>query len=111
MWRRPAVTIPMLIAVILTLPLRAQQKTVGPSSAGPRPNAVRPYGACAATALAPPGAQQRIVAPTLRSAHADLKVSSATQGFSPAVSTGINGSRNHQSERNQVLRASSARTR
>jgi hypothetical protein len=44
MRRRLVVTILMLvIALILTLPVRAQQKTVGPSSAGPRPNAVRPY--------------------------------------------------------------------
>ena len=65
MWRRPVVTILMLvIPTILTLPLRAQQKSAGPSSAGPRPNAVRPYVACAAAALAPPGAQEKIVAPT-----------------------------------------------
>ena len=52
MRRRPAVTILMLvIVVILTLPLRAQQK---------------------------------IVAPTFRSACADLKVSATTAGFSPA---------------------------
>src|SRR5208337_3643698 len=52
MWRRPVVTILMLvIALILTLPLRAQQK---------------------------------IVAPTFRSACADLKVSATTQGISPA---------------------------
>jgi hypothetical protein len=44
MRRRPVVTILMLIiAMILTAPLRAQQKSVGPSGAGPRPNAVRPY--------------------------------------------------------------------
>ena len=64
MWHRPVVIILMLIiAMILALPLRAQQNPVapgfsparayvGPSSAGPRPNAVRPYVACAA-ALAP----------------------------------------------------------
>jgi hypothetical protein len=59
--RRPVVTILMLIiAVILTLPLRAQQKNVGPSSAGPRPNAVRPYVACAGAMPAlPPRAQQK----------------------------------------------------
>ncbi|HMD85132.1 MAG TPA: hypothetical protein VKO18_10585 [Terriglobia bacterium] len=35
----------------------AQQKTVGPSGAGPRPNAVRPYVARAAAVLPPPGVQ------------------------------------------------------
>src|SRR5208283_3334467 len=61
MWRRPVVTTLMLIiAVILTLPLRVQQKSVGPSGAGPRPNAVRPYVACAAAMPAlPPRAQQK----------------------------------------------------
>jgi len=61
MRRRPVVTILMfVIAMILTLPLRAQQKSVGPSSAGPRPNAVRPYIACAAAMPAlPPRAQQK----------------------------------------------------
>jgi len=38
----------------------AQQKNAGPSSAGPRPNAVRPYVACAAAMPAvPPRAQQK----------------------------------------------------
>ena len=61
MWRRPVVTILMfVIAMILALPMRAQQKSVGPSSAGPRPNAVRPYVACAAAMAAlPPRAQQK----------------------------------------------------
>jgi len=61
MWRRPFVTIRILvIPMILTLPLRAQQRHVGPSGAGPRPNAVRPYAACAAAMPAlPPRAQQR----------------------------------------------------
>ena len=89
MWRQPLVTILMLIiAMILTLPMRAQQKpvgpglsparadvaaslprhggvkpplrNVGPSGAGPRPNAVRPYVACAAAVSAlPPRAQQK----------------------------------------------------
>src|SRR5271157_2432041 len=61
MWRRPFVTIRILvIPMILTLPLRAQQRHVGPSGAGPRPNAVRPYAACAAAMPAlPPQAQQR----------------------------------------------------
>jgi len=63
----------LLISVIpntLALPLRAQQKSVGPSSAGPRPNAVRPYVACAAAALTPPGVLQNAVAPGLSPARA-----------------------------------------
>ena len=49
MRRRPVVTIVILvISIILTPPRRAQQNSVGPSGAGPRPNAVRPYVACAA---------------------------------------------------------------
>ena len=49
MWRRPVTNIVLLtITVILTPPLLAQHMNVGPSSAGPRPNAVRPYVACAA---------------------------------------------------------------
>src|SRR5271157_5445281 len=61
MRRRPVVTILMLIvAMILTLPLQAQQKNVGPSGAGPRPNAVRPYVACAGAMPAlSPQAQQK----------------------------------------------------
>ena len=35
-------------ALVFALPAWARQKNVGPSSAGPRPNAVRPYIACAA---------------------------------------------------------------
>src|SRR5271157_1089537 len=69
MWRRPVVTILMLIiAVILPLAPRAQQKNVGPSGAGPRPNAVRPYVASAAqtggaTTAAPakPFTQEQVV--------------------------------------------------
>ncbi|HMD86252.1 MAG TPA: hypothetical protein VKO18_16285 [Terriglobia bacterium] len=37
----------------------AQQKNVGPSSAGPRPNAVRPYVACAAAMPALPARAQQ----------------------------------------------------
>ena len=49
MWRRPVVTTLMLmIALILALPAGAREKNVGPSGTGPRPNAVRPYVACAA---------------------------------------------------------------
>jgi len=67
MWRRPVVPVLMLIpAMILALPARAQQRNVEPSGAGPRPNAVRPYVACAAaTAAPPPRAQQQPVAPGL----------------------------------------------
>jgi len=61
MWRRAVLTILMLmIALILALPASAREKNVGPSGAGPRPNAVRPYVACAAAMAAlPPQAQQK----------------------------------------------------
>jgi len=61
MWRRPVITIVLLIiTVILASTLGARQKNVGPSSAGPRPNAVRPYVACSAAMPAlPPRAQQK----------------------------------------------------
>jgi hypothetical protein len=49
LWRRPVVTILMLMtALILVLPAGARPKDVRPSGAGPGPNAVRPYVACAA---------------------------------------------------------------
>jgi hypothetical protein len=62
MWCRPVISILMfLIAMILPLPLRAQQESVGPSGAGPRPNPpIRmadrgdPYVACAAAMPALP---------------------------------------------------------
>jgi len=75
----------LILATALTFALSAwaRQKSVGPSSAGPRPNAVRPYVACAAAALAPPGAQQKIVAPTLRSARADVAASLPRHGGVP----------------------------
>ncbi|MGA3324546.1 MAG: hypothetical protein ABSF45_08730 [Terriglobia bacterium] len=38
----------LAMALVFALPAWAQQKSVGPSGAGPRPNAVRPYVACAA---------------------------------------------------------------
>ena len=45
----PGTTVLMfIIAVIPAPPASARQKNVGPSGAGPRPNAVRPYVACAA---------------------------------------------------------------
>jgi len=48
MWRRPAVTIlNLFLLVMMPLPARAR-RNVGPSSVGPRPNAVRPYIARAA---------------------------------------------------------------
>ena len=73
MWRQPVVSILTLItAMILTLPVQARQKSVGPSGAGPWPNArrrhsgfgasatVRPYIACAGALPAlPPQAQQK----------------------------------------------------
>jgi len=90
-------------AVLLSaLSAWAEQKRVGPSSAGPRPTAARPYVACAAAVLAPPGVPQKPlapglspagnVAPTFRacpeqgegSAHADLKVSATTAAPEPA---------------------------
>ena len=47
-------------AWVFALSAWAQPKTVGPSSAGPRPNAVRPYVACAGAMPAlPPRAQQK----------------------------------------------------
>ena len=61
MRHRPVSTVFILwISLILTLPAPAQQKSVGPSGAGPGPNAVRPYVACAAAMPAlPPQAQQK----------------------------------------------------
>ena len=71
MWRRPVVTILMLvIAMILTLPLRAQQKIVAPT--------LRSARADVAASLPRHGG----VKPPLR--HADLKVSATTPGTSPA---------------------------
>src|SRR5208282_529257 len=73
------VTILMLvIPMILPLLLRAQQKDVGPSGAGPRPNAARPYVACDGAVLTPPGAQQKPVAPGLSPARAALKGGATT---------------------------------
>jgi Flp pilus assembly protein TadD len=47
-------------ALVFALPAGAQQKNVVPSGAGPRPNAVRPYVACAAAVPAlPPRAQHK----------------------------------------------------
>ncbi len=71
MWRRPAVTILMLvIAMILTLPQRAQQRNVAPGFS--------PARAYVAASLPRHGG----VKPPLR--HADLKVSATTPGVSPA---------------------------
>jgi hypothetical protein len=50
----------LILALFFALPGWAQQKNVGLSGAGPRPNAVRPYVACAAAFPAlPPQAQQK----------------------------------------------------
>jgi hypothetical protein len=58
--RRIAAIVVLITTLILTLPAEAQQKSVGPSSAVPRPNAVRPYVACAAAMPAlPPRTQQK----------------------------------------------------
>jgi len=47
----------LALTLVFALPARAN---VGPSGAGPRPNAVRPYVACAAAMPAlPPRAQQK----------------------------------------------------
>ena len=74
MGRRPGVTILMLIiTIILTLPL----KSVGPSSAGPGPDAVRPYMACAG-AMPALSARVQNVAPGLSPARAALKGGSTT---------------------------------
>jgi hypothetical protein len=71
MWRRPVVTILVLIiAVILTLPLRAQQKPVAPGFS--------PAHVYVAASLPRHGG----VKPPLR--HADLKVGATTPGTNPA---------------------------
>jgi len=50
----------LILAMAFALPTWAHQKNVGPSSAGPRPNAVRPYVACAGAMPAlPPRAEQK----------------------------------------------------
>ncbi len=58
---RKTLTFLILATALIVAPFAgAQQKNVGPSSAGPRPNAVRPYVACAAAVPAlPPQAQQK----------------------------------------------------
>ena len=46
---RKTLTFPILAAALIVAPFAgARQRNVGPSSAGPRPNAVRPYVACTA---------------------------------------------------------------
>ena len=50
----------LMIAMIFVVPAPARQKNVGPSGAGPRPNAIRSYIACAAAMPAlPPRSQQK----------------------------------------------------
>jgi hypothetical protein len=58
---RKTLTFFILATALIIAPFAgAQQKNVGPSSAGPRPNAVRPYVACAAAMPALPlRAQQK----------------------------------------------------
>ena len=59
-FRRTLTFLILAIGSVFALPAWARQKNVGPSSAGPRPNAVRPYLACAAAMPAlPPRAQQK----------------------------------------------------
>jgi hypothetical protein len=54
----------LAMGLVFALSAWAQQKSVGPSGAGLRPNAVRPYVACTAAMPAlPPRAQQKPVAP------------------------------------------------
>ena len=118
MWRRPVVTILMLIiAVILPLPLRAQQKPftqeqvsnmvragLGDDSGSklieqrgidfaPSDDFYQTLKAAGASeaflkalraAVAPGLSPSRNVAPTFRSAHADLKVSATTPSPEPA---------------------------
>jgi len=55
-------------------PAWARQWNVGPSGAGPRPNAVRPYVTRAAV-LAPPGVRQNAVTPDSSPAPADVAAS------------------------------------
>jgi len=57
--RRIAASVVLVTTLILTLPVLARQKNVGPSSAGPRPNAVRPYVAGDTMLATPAGAQQK----------------------------------------------------
>ncbi len=77
MRRRPAVTVLMLItAVILTLPLRVQQKDV---AQGPRFGPAAFPSTCAATAL-PAGGQQGSVAPGLSPARAYVAASLPRHG-------------------------------
>ena len=78
---RKTLTFLMLVtALVFALPAWAEQKSVGASGAGPRPNAVRPYVACAAAVLTPPGVSQKFVAPTFRSARADVAASLPRHG-------------------------------
>jgi biotin carboxyl carrier protein len=59
-FRKTLIFLTLATALVIALPAWAQQKSVGPSGAGPRPNAVRPYVACAAAMPAlPPRAQQK----------------------------------------------------
>jgi len=77
MWRRPVVTILMLIiAVILALPLRAQPNSV---AQGPLFGLAALPSTCATTAL-PAGRQQEPVAPGVSPAHADVAASLPRHG-------------------------------
>jgi hypothetical protein len=61
-FRKTLIFLRLATALVIALPAWAQQEDVGPSGAGPRPNAVRPYVACAAV-LTPPAVPQELVAP------------------------------------------------
>jgi tetratricopeptide (TPR) repeat protein len=59
-FRKTLASLTLATALVFAQPAWAQQKSVAPSGAGPRPNAVRPYIACAAaTPALPPRAQQK----------------------------------------------------
>ena len=68
-FRKTLTSLILANALVFALSARA---SVGPSGAGPRPNAVRPYVACAAV-LAPPAVPQELVAPGFSPASAALK--------------------------------------
>ena len=82
-FRKPLTFLILATGLVFALPAWAQQKNVGPSSAGPRPNAVRPYVACAAAVLTPPGARQErasVAHPPFEVCGSSLDSRSCTRG-------------------------------
>jgi hypothetical protein len=75
-FRKTLTSLILANALVFALSARA---SVGPSGAGPRPNAVRPYVACAAV-LAPPAVPQELAAPGLSPARADVAASLPRHG-------------------------------